>query len=62
MAPREISKLWVMIMNEYQHIENIEGFYDYVTNTRIDDNALFDSVLWNYYDFKSLRTNNYIEG
>ena len=23
--------------------------------------ALFDSVLWNYYDFKSLRTNNHVE-
>ena len=22
---------------------------------------LFDSVLWNYYDFKSLRTNNHVE-
>ena len=26
-------------MDEYQAIENIEGFYDYVTNTRIDDDA-----------------------
>ncbi|CAF1223506.1 unnamed protein product [Rotaria sordida] len=33
MPPEEISKLWVMIMDEYQDIENIEGFYDYVTNT-----------------------------
>ena len=49
-------------MDEYQAIENIEGFYDYVTNTWIDDDALFDFVLWNYYDFKSLRTNNYVEG
>ena len=23
---------------------------------------LFDFVLWNYYDFKSLRTNNHVEG
>ena len=45
-------------MDEYQHIENIEGFYDYVTNTW----RLFDFVLWNYYDFKSLRTNNHVEG
>ena len=30
MLPREIGKLWV---DEYQDIENIEGFYDYVTNT-----------------------------
>ena len=47
-----------MIIDEYQDIENIEGFYDYVTNTWIDDDALFD---WNYYDFKSLRTNNHVE-
>ena len=45
-------------MNEYQYIEIIESFYDYVTNTWIDDDALFDSVFWNYCDFKSLRTNN----
>ena len=62
MPPRKIVKLWVMIMDEYQDIENMEGFYDYVTNTWRDDDVLFDSVLWNYYDFKSLRTNNYVEG
>ena len=45
MPLRKIGKLWVMIMDEYEAIENIEGFYDYVTNTYIDDNALFDSVL-----------------
>ena len=37
-----------MIMDEYQDIETIEGFYDYVANTCIGDDALFDSVLWNY--------------
>ena len=26
MPSREIGKLWVMIMDEYQDIENIEGF------------------------------------
>ncbi|CAF1103817.1 unnamed protein product [Rotaria sordida] len=62
MPPQEIGKLWVTIMDEYQDIENIEGFYDYVTNTWIDDDALFDYVLWNYYNFKSLRTNNHVEG
>ena len=44
MSPREIDKLWVTIIDEYQDIENIEGFYDYVTNAWIDDDALFDSV------------------
>ena len=24
---------WVMILDEYQDIEDIEGFYNYVTNT-----------------------------
>ena len=33
MPTREIGKLWVVIMDEYQDIENIEGFYDYVINT-----------------------------
>ncbi|CAF4221176.1 unnamed protein product [Rotaria sp. Silwood2] len=47
---------------EYQDIENIEDFYDYVTNTWIDDDALFDYILWNYYDFKSSTTNNHLEG
>ena len=51
-----------MIKDEYQDSENIEGFYDYVTNTWRDDDVVFDSVLWNYYDFKSLRTNNYVKG
>ena len=37
-----------MIMDEYQDIENIEGFHNYVTNTWRDDNVLFDSVRWNY--------------
>ena len=48
MPPREIGKLWVMIINEYQDIENIEGFYDYITNTWIDNDALFDSVFRAY--------------
>ena len=39
-------------MDEYQDIKNIESFCDYVTNRWIDDDALFDSVLWSYYDFK----------
>ena len=52
----------MMIMDEYQYIKNIEHFYHYVTNTWRDDSALFYSVLWNYYDFKTLRTNNHIEG
>ena len=34
-----------MIMDEYQDIENIEDFYDYITNIWIDDDALFDYTL-----------------
>ena len=60
MSPQEVSKLWVMIMDEYQYIENIEDFYDYITNTWIDDDTLCDYTSWNYYDFKSLRTNNHL--
>ena len=28
--PEQVSKLWLMTMDEYQHIER---FYDYITNT-----------------------------
>jgi hypothetical protein len=31
MPLQEISKLWVMIMDDYQDIDNIEEFYDYIT-------------------------------
>ena len=31
LPPREIGQLWVVRMDEYQHIENIQGFYVYVT-------------------------------
>jgi hypothetical protein len=62
MPPQEISKLWVMIMDDYQDIDNIQEFYDYITSTWIDNDSLFDYTLWNYYDFKSLRTNNSVEG
>ena len=43
-------------------MDEYEGFYDYVTNTWRVGDVSFDSVLWSYYDFKSLRTNNYVEG
>ncbi len=62
MPPQEIDKLRVMIMDEYQDLGNVEEFFDYVISTWIDSDALFDRVLWNYYDFKSLRTNNHVEG
>ncbi|CAF2107579.1 unnamed protein product [Rotaria magnacalcarata] len=62
MPPQEISNLWVLIMDEYQDIDNIGEFYDYVTNTWIDNDPLFDYTLWNYFDFKSLRTSNNLEG
>ena len=45
MLPREIGKLWVMIMDEYQDIENIESFYDYVTNTWKDYLILYDGII-----------------
>ncbi|CAF2170309.1 unnamed protein product [Rotaria magnacalcarata] len=32
-------------MDEYQDIDNIGEFYDYVTNTWIDNDPLFDSAL-----------------
>ena len=45
MPPQEVSKLWVMIMDEYQHIENIEGFHDYITNTWRDYLILYDEII-----------------
>ena len=45
MPPEEVSKLWVMIIDEYQHIENIEGFYDYITNTCRDQLILYDGII-----------------
>ena len=44
MPAEEVSKLWVMIMDEYQHIENIEGFYHYITNTWRDQLILYDGM------------------
>jgi hypothetical protein len=35
--PQTIGKLWAMIMDDYQDIENIDEFYNYVRNTWIDD-------------------------
>ncbi|CAM4874402.1 unnamed protein product [Rotaria socialis] len=51
MPPQEISNLGVIIMDEYQDIDNIGEFYDYVTNTWIDNDRLFDYTLWQYYHF-----------
>ena len=42
MPPRVIGKLRVMIMNEYQ---DIEGFYDYVTNTWRDYLILYYGII-----------------
>ena len=43
--PPEVSKLWVMTMDQYQHVENIEGFYDYITNTWRDYLILYDGII-----------------
>ena len=32
-------------MDEYQNIENIEGFYDYVTNTLMPYLILYDGII-----------------
>ncbi|CAF1210237.1 unnamed protein product, partial [Didymodactylos carnosus] len=62
MPQEEVRNLWVNVMDEFQNIERINQFYDYVTSTWIDDDALFHISLWNYFNFKSLRTNNNLEG
>ncbi|CAF1371580.1 unnamed protein product, partial [Didymodactylos carnosus] len=62
MPPQEVGKIWTLIMDQFQDIEHIEIFYDYVTSTWVDADALFDLSLSNYFDFKSSKANNSLEG
>ena len=44
---------------EYPQIEN---FLEYVTETWMEDDALFHKSLWNHYENRGPRTNNHVEG
>ena len=62
MSVSEINNLWYEIMNKFHHIPRSEDFFNYYTDTRIEDGCLFPRHLWNYYDFNGPRTNNGLEG
>ncbi|CAF1113890.1 unnamed protein product [Didymodactylos carnosus] len=42
MPPQEVGKIWTLIMDQFQDIEHIEVFYNYVTSTwvMITNNSL----------------------
>ncbi|CAF0812874.1 unnamed protein product [Didymodactylos carnosus] len=50
MPPQEVGKIWTFIMDQFQDM------------SILSNDALFDLSLWNYFDFKSSRTNNSLEG
>ncbi|CAF1506943.1 unnamed protein product [Rotaria sordida] len=62
MSTQEVGKLWILIMDKFQDIENVKEACNYVTNTWMGDDATFDFSLWNYHDFKITRTYNHVEG
>ncbi|CAF3482734.1 unnamed protein product [Rotaria sp. Silwood2] len=62
MPVNSIDQLWCNIMDNFDHIPDAHHFFDYVTDTWIDPDALFPKKLWNYYSFHGLRTNNGLEG
>ena len=62
MPVSEINNLWCEIMDKFDHIPRSEDFFNYYTDTWIEDNCLFPRHLWNYYNFNGPRTNNGLEG
>ena len=58
----EINDLWCEIMDKFNHVPNGERFFDYFTDTWLDDGCKFPRTLWNYYDFDGPRTTNGLEG
>ena len=62
MPVSEINNLWCEIMDKFDHIPRSEDFFNYYTDTWIEDDCLFPRHLWNYYNFNGPRTNNGLEG
>jgi hypothetical protein len=62
MPPSKIDELWSTIMDQFEHLARSQDFFDYYTDTWIDEGCLFPRGLWNYYDFSGARTNNGLEG
>ncbi len=58
MPIQEINGLWCKIMDKFENIPHAQDFFDYFTETWIDNNCLFPRCLWNYYQFDGSRTTN----
>ena len=58
----KIDELWCSIMDQFEHLPRSQDFFDYYTDTWIDEGCLFPRNLWNYYNFNGARTNNGLEG
>ncbi|CAF1265808.1 unnamed protein product [Rotaria sordida] len=62
MPMSEINDLWCGIMDKFDHIPHAQEFFDYFTETWVDEGCLFPKTLWNYYNFDGPRTTNGLEG
>ncbi|CAF3499844.1 unnamed protein product [Rotaria sp. Silwood1] len=62
MPTSEINEFWCKIMDKFENIPRAQDFFDYFTETWIDNGCLFSRSLWNYYKFNGARTNNGCEG
>ena len=57
-----IDDLWCQVMNSFDHVPRSQEFFDYCTDTWIDNDSRFSRNLRNYYGFDGARTNNGLEG
>ena len=57
-----IDDLWCQVMDSFDYIPRSQEFFDYCTDTWIDNDDIFPRNLWNYYGFDDARTNNSLEG
>jgi hypothetical protein len=48
MPVSEINGLWRGIMDKFEHTPRSQEFFDYFTDTWIDEGCLFPQHLWNY--------------
>lgn len=58
----EINELWCKTMDKFDNLPRAHDFFNYFTETWIDDRCLFSRSLWNYYNFNGSRTTNGCEG
>ena len=57
-----INDLWCQVMDSFDHIPRSQEFFDYCTDTWIDNDGMFPRNLWNYCGFDGARSNNGLEG